>query len=102
MGQPETTLRLVSFVEEVRDKTWGDIKAALTRFANHIFRISGWEKTDANGSELLAAAEKIGWPKPVDWSAVQETDRVVFARAFRRLLELQTTCVPNFIGPLCI
>lgn len=31
-GQPETTLRLVSFVEEIRDKTWGDIKAALTRF----------------------------------------------------------------------
>ncbi|VDB92161.1 unnamed protein product [Peniophora sp. CBMAI 1063] len=70
-GQPETTLRLVTFVQEIRDKTWGDIKSALT-------------------SELLTAAEKIGWPKPVDCSAVQEADRAVFAKAFRRLLELQT------------
>ena len=34
-GQPDTTLRLVSFVQEVRDKTWGDIKSALTRFVVH-------------------------------------------------------------------
>ena len=55
-----------------------------------------YDDADVNGSELMSAAEQIGWPKPVDWSVVQEADRVSFAKAFRRLLELQTTCVSIF------
>ena len=37
----------------------------------------------------------------MDWSTVQEADRVAFAKAFRRLLELQTTCVILYLTICC-
>ncbi|KAI0032485.1 TIP-1 family-domain-containing protein [Vararia minispora EC-137] len=71
VGQPDATLRLVDFLNDIRVKTWLDMKAALT-------------------SDLVAAAETLQWPKPIDWSIVSEPDRATFVKAFRRLLEFQT------------
>lgn len=38
----------------------------------------------------MSAAEQIGWPIPVDYSACSESDRTVFESSFMNLLRLQT------------
>jgi hypothetical protein len=44
-------------------------------------------------SVLTNAAEKIGWPMPVDYLAVSAEDRKAFEDAFSNLLKLQTMLV---------
>ncbi|KAJ6519399.1 TIP-1 family-domain-containing protein [Mycena sanguinolenta] len=70
-GTGKQTLNLVLFLEKIRDKCWADIKATLS-------------------ASLLAAAEKLGWPMPVDYVAAPQQSRKDFERAFSDLLKLQT------------
>jgi len=65
------TLHLVEFLERIRDKTWADIQGTLS-------------------SSLSAAAEKVGWPKAVNYPSASAEDRGVFEHIFRNLLNLQT------------
>ncbi|KAJ6604224.1 TIP-1 family-domain-containing protein [Mycena vulgaris] len=69
-GAGKQTLNLVSFLEKIRDKCWADIKGSLS-------------------ASLLAAAERLRWPMPVDYVAASLTDRKDFERAFSDLLKLQ-------------
>ncbi|KAF9821810.1 hypothetical protein IEO21_00240 [Rhodonia placenta] len=64
-------LHILHFLEHIRDKTWQDIKAVLA-------------------ATLLAAAEKLHWPTPVDYLAASPADRVAFESAFLNLLKMQT------------
>ncbi|KAG8946670.1 hypothetical protein FRC03_001323, partial [Tulasnella sp. 419] len=66
-GQPIT---LVTFLESVRDKTWKDINAVLS-------------------THLLATAESLKWPQPVDYAAADASVRSAFENAFQNLLLLQ-------------
>nr|GAT43660.1 predicted protein [Mycena chlorophos] len=70
-GTGKQTLNLVTFLEKIRDKCWADIKGALS-------------------STLLAAAEKLGWPMPVNYVAASPEDRKSFEKAFTDLSRLQT------------
>jgi uncharacterized protein with HEPN domain len=87
VGQFDATLRLVSFIQDVRVKTWADMKAALTRQVPTY--ASAFTASYLLDSDLLDAAEALQWPKPVDWSRVSEADRAAFSKTFRRLLEFQ-------------
>ncbi|KAI0047816.1 hypothetical protein FA95DRAFT_1540756 [Auriscalpium vulgare] len=69
-GQADTTLRVVSFLNEVQKKTWVDMKGALSAL-------------------LLAEAEKLNWPLPVDLAKTKEEDRRTFSAAFLDLSILQ-------------
>ncbi|KAJ7293754.1 TIP-1 family-domain-containing protein [Mycena rebaudengoi] len=69
-GAGKQTLNLVSFLEKIRDKCWADIKGSLS-------------------ASLLAAADKLRWPMPVDYVAASVEDRMTFERAFTDLLKLQ-------------
>ncbi|KDR85307.1 hypothetical protein GALMADRAFT_204803 [Galerina marginata CBS 339.88] len=64
-------LNLVTFLENIRDKAWAGIKTVLF-------------------STLVAAAEKLGWPAPVEYAAVAPQDRKSFEVAFLNLLKLQS------------
>ncbi|KAF9569869.1 RINT-1 family protein [Agrocybe pediades] len=64
-------LSLVGFLENTRDKAWVDIKAALS-------------------SSLIVAAEKLGWPAPVQYVTVPSQERKAFEWAFMNLLRLQS------------
>ncbi|KAF9458336.1 TIP-1 family-domain-containing protein [Collybia nuda] len=66
----EQTLHLVSFLNKVRDKTWIDIKNTLSKI-------------------LTDAAEKIGWPMPVDYLSTSSEAQQYFEKAFLNLLKLQ-------------
>lgn len=48
-----------------------------------------------NCRTLLAAAEKLHWPTPVDYLAASPADRVAFESAFLNLLKMQTMCVAS-------
>lgn len=45
------------------------------------------------GSSLQTAAEKVGWPMPVDYHSASVEDRSVFENSFRNLLKLQKMSV---------
>ncbi|KAF8592034.1 hypothetical protein K439DRAFT_1650556 [Ramaria rubella] len=66
----EQPLKFVSFLFKVRDRTWSDIKHVLT-------------------SALLAAAERMGWPQPIEYSSVPPQDRALFELKFLDLIRLQ-------------
>ncbi|CAK5280068.1 unnamed protein product, partial [Mycena citricolor] len=70
-GSTKQKLHLVIFLEKIRDKCWLDMKGLIS-------------------ARLLEAAEKIGWPMPVDYVSAASEDRADFERAFRALLKLQT------------
>ncbi|KAF8973689.1 TIP-1 family-domain-containing protein [Flammula alnicola] len=70
-GPAQQTLNLVTFLETLRDKTWTDIKAVLSAI-------------------LVTAAEKLGWPTPVEYVACPSSDRRAFESAFLNLLNLQS------------
>ncbi|KAA1468489.1 hypothetical protein DENSPDRAFT_833787 [Dentipellis sp. KUC8613] len=69
-GQTNAGLRIVAFIEEIKERTWSNMKAALS-------------------SVLLSAAETLKWPLPVDYPAVSADDRRAFEKAFSNLLSLQ-------------
>ncbi|KAJ7770915.1 TIP-1 family-domain-containing protein [Mycena maculata] len=69
-GAGKQTLNLISFLDNIRDKCWADIKGSLS-------------------ASLLAAAERLGWPIPVDYTAATPEDRKNFERAFSDILKLQ-------------
>ncbi|KAF8225806.1 hypothetical protein L208DRAFT_1425343 [Tricholoma matsutake] len=69
-GSGQQSLHVVMFLEKLHDKTWADIKSAFS-------------------SLLSDAAEKIGWPMPVDYPAASAEDRRAFEDAFSNLLKLQ-------------
>ncbi|KAF8167795.1 TIP-1 family-domain-containing protein [Crassisporium funariophilum] len=64
-------LNLVEFLDTLRIQTWTDIKAALS-------------------TALTSAAEKLGWPTPVDYVSCAPQDRQAFESAFFNLLKLQS------------
>ncbi|KAH9937391.1 TIP-1 family-domain-containing protein [Fomitopsis serialis] len=64
-------LHILSFLTFVRDKSWLDMKHALSR-------------------TLLSAAEKLNWPQPVDYVTAVPEDRKRFEAAFLNCLKLQT------------
>ncbi|KAJ7102352.1 TIP-1 family-domain-containing protein [Mycena belliarum] len=70
-GAGNQRLNLVSFLENIRDKCWADIKGSLS-------------------TALLAAAERLRWPMQVDYVAAPLEDRNNFERTFNDLLKLQT------------
>ncbi|KAL1737312.1 TIP-1 family-domain-containing protein [Schizophyllum commune] len=63
-------LHLVAFLEEVREKTWSDIKQTLS-------------------TALLDVAEQLKWPMAVDWVSADKETRKKFEHAFHNLLRLQ-------------
>ncbi|KAI0320451.1 RINT-1 family protein [Amylostereum chailletii] len=69
-GQSDTTLRIVTYLEEICMKTWDNMKSSLS-------------------AKLIGAAEPLKWPMPVDWKAVTQNDRAAFAQAFHNLLAFQ-------------
>ncbi|OCH88619.1 RINT-1 family protein [Obba rivulosa] len=64
-------LHILDFLESVRQRTWSDMKSALS-------------------SMLIAATEKFNWPTPVEYASVSSEDRRTFENAFLNLLKLQT------------
>ncbi|CAA7259953.1 unnamed protein product [Cyclocybe aegerita] len=69
--EPKQRLNLVVFLEGLRDRTWAGIKGVLF-------------------SGLVEAAEKLGWPAPVNYPTYSEQDRRAFESAFLKLLRLQS------------
>ncbi|TRM66203.1 TIP-1 family-domain-containing protein [Schizophyllum amplum] len=69
-GSGQRKLHLVYFLEEIREKTWSDIKQAMS-------------------ISLLAAAEKLKWPMAVDYASADAETRKAFEHAFYNLLRLQ-------------
>ncbi|KAI0786115.1 RINT-1 family protein [Abortiporus biennis] len=67
---PQQSLHLVTFLQSIREKTWHDIKSALT-------------------SILLNASEKLGWPQPIEYATCLSQDRRAFETVFLNLLNLQ-------------
>ncbi|KAI0935935.1 hypothetical protein AcW1_000312 [Taiwanofungus camphoratus] len=63
-------LHILSFLEAVQDKTWSEMKNALS-------------------SSLLSISERLHWPMPVDYVAASSEDRAAFESAFLNLLKLQ-------------
>ncbi|KAL1739732.1 TIP-1 family-domain-containing protein, partial [Schizophyllum fasciatum] len=63
-------LHLVAFLEEVREKTWSDIKQAMS-------------------TTLLEVAEKLKWPMAVEYVSADGDTRKTFEHAFHNLLRLQ-------------
>ncbi|KAF9243838.1 TIP-1 family-domain-containing protein [Melanogaster broomeanus] len=70
IGNPNGSLHLISFLQNVRDKTWVDMKAVLF-------------------STLISASENLKWPATVDYLAASKEDRTAFESAFSDLLRLQ-------------
>ncbi|KAF7784590.1 hypothetical protein Agabi119p4_755 [Agaricus bisporus var. burnettii] len=70
-GHNGQKLHIVKFLEKIRDKTWADIKGVVS-------------------SELIATAEKIGWPMNINYGNTSPRDRESFEGAFVNLLNLQT------------
>lgn len=64
-------LHLVTFLNHLRDKTWVDMKAILSK-------------------SLISAAENIGWPMPIDYAFVAPQSRKEFEAAFLKLTKLQS------------
>ncbi|KAK7468575.1 hypothetical protein VKT23_003079 [Stygiomarasmius scandens] len=64
------TLNLVIFLNKLVERTWGNIKKAVSE-------------------SLLAAAEQLRWPMPVDYAAASQNERTSFERSFMSLLDLQ-------------
>ncbi|KAF5356120.1 hypothetical protein D9756_004054 [Leucocoprinus leucothites] len=64
-------LHIVELLERIRDRTWADIKGALS-------------------SALTTVAEKLGWPMSVNYAAAASSDRKAFEDAFVNLLKLQS------------
>ncbi|KAI0344153.1 hypothetical protein BDW22DRAFT_1355453 [Trametopsis cervina] len=66
----EQKLHVVAFLKNIQERTWNDIKSAFA-------------------ATLLAAAEKLQWPLPVDYVSAPPEDRKAFEAAFANLLKLQ-------------
>ncbi|KAH9486638.1 RAD50-interacting protein 1 [Psilocybe cubensis] len=64
-------LNLVSFMKNLRDRTWVDMKGILS-------------------SSLVTCAEKFGWPAPVEYASVASQDRKAFEIAFFNLVKFQS------------
>ncbi|KAK7041921.1 hypothetical protein VNI00_008903 [Paramarasmius palmivorus] len=64
------SLHLSSFLNNLREKTWADMKSALAEL-------------------LLTAAEQIKWPMQVNYPSVPPNDRARFEATFRHMLQLQ-------------
>ncbi|TFK57612.1 RINT-1 family protein [Heliocybe sulcata] len=64
-------LRLVSYVESVRENAWNNIRYTLS-------------------APLLAASEALGWPMRVDYTQASLKDRTNFEGSFLNLLTLQS------------
>ncbi|KAJ8457469.1 hypothetical protein ONZ45_g18302 [Pleurotus djamor] len=73
-GAGQQTLHLVSFLQNLREKTWRDMKGILS-------------------SRLLEAAEALQWPRSVDYAAASPDQRRAFEIAFVNLLKLQSLAV---------
>ncbi|TDL28873.1 hypothetical protein BD410DRAFT_712399 [Rickenella mellea] len=65
------SLKLVSFLEGVREKAWLDVKNSFSQ-------------------TLLSSVEKLHWPMPVDYASALPDDRKRFESAFINLLKLQS------------
>jgi len=52
-----------------------------------------WYPKLTASSTLIAAAEKLGWPAAIDYTAASVEDRKTFESAFANLLKLQKMCV---------
>jgi hypothetical protein len=90
-GSGQKTLHIVVFLERLRDKTWADIKNVLSRYVNQASSLRySVECFYYCLSALSEAAEKIGWPMPVNYPANSIEDRRAFEDAFSSLLKLQT------------
>ncbi|TFK30758.1 RINT-1 family protein [Coprinopsis marcescibilis] len=63
-------LHLVTFLRDIQEKTWRDMKSSLF-------------------STLLESAEKLGWPTAIDYATCDPDTRRSFERAFMRLLHLR-------------
>ncbi|KAI0095281.1 TIP-1 family-domain-containing protein [Irpex rosettiformis] len=67
----QQTLHVVTFLTNIQDRTWNEIKGAFT-------------------GTLLVASEKLQWPMTVNYNEVTPADRKAFETAFHNLLKLQS------------
>lgn len=70
-GAGPQKLRLVSFLEAIRESAWTSIKTALSE-------------------PLLSAAETLRWPMKVDYASASQKDRNTFEASFLSLITLQS------------
>lgn len=88
-------LYLVKFLESIRERTWNDIKGALTTYVTSFVARVCFECSLRNRT-LVEASEKLQWPSVVDYGAANSEDRIAFERAFHNLLKLQRMYVSRF------
>ncbi|KAF6766515.1 RINT-1 family protein, partial [Ephemerocybe angulata] len=69
-GTGQQKLHLTSFLENIRDKTWRDIKA-------HLY------------DSLATAVEQLGWPSAIDYASCAPSYRQAFETEFLKLVSLQ-------------
>lgn len=62
----------------------------VTIFVSHSIAVSLLCLIQLDISKLEAAAEKLGWPTPVEYVACPSADRKAFEYAFVNLLKLQS------------
>ena len=78
-------LHLVSFLEEVREKTWSYIKQTMSTCVDPDVLL----RFLTIYSALLDVAEQLKWPMAVDWVSASKETRKMFEHAFHNLLRLQ-------------
>jgi len=91
-------LNLVKFLEGIQQKSWLDMKALLSKLV-----ISSLLETHSDKglySDLMAAAETIGWPSVVDYNSQPVENRKAFETSFFKLLKLQNMCASVYA--ICI
>ena len=88
--EANTSLRLVSFLEETQRRTWLNMKAVLSECGVPLLddypSLISWTLMY---SALLAASENLHWPMPVDYAAASPEHRTAFESAFCSLLDFQ-------------
>lgn len=83
-------LKLVEYLEIVRDIAWKDINTAVSAYVRNpeLF----WVRLTLLSRNLLAAAERLQWPAPMspsEYNSKDAADRAAFEAAFINLLHLQ-------------
>ena len=88
-GEADVSLRLVSFLEETRRRTWLGMRAVLSRYTVLLLHNYVSNQSTRWCSALLVASENLQWPMPVDYAAASPEHRTLFENTFRLLLDLQ-------------
>lgn len=88
-GEADVSLRLVSFLEETRRRTWLGMRTVLSGYTVLSLHDHSSNQSAPWCSALLVASENLQWPMPVDYAAASIEHRTTFEDAFRLLLDFQ-------------